>query len=130
MLIKLAAAAEACGGERLERSLAAGGLVIANRAKENAPRLTGNLKRSLHVGGHQGLQQPTDGTDVGGNSHTAVSATVLVGTNVMYAWYVEKGTSRMAAQPYLVPAFDECQEQAADTVQRAAEIQVAAALKA
>ena len=29
---------------------------------------------------------------------------VYIGTNVEYAEYVERGTSRQAAQPYLVPA--------------------------
>ena len=34
------------------------------------------------------------------------SATWTVGTNVEYAVYVEFGTSRMAAQPYLRPAAE------------------------
>jgi HK97 gp10 family phage protein len=32
---------------------------------------------------------------------------VVVGTNVEYAPYVEKGTSKMDAQPYLTPAVEE-----------------------
>lgn len=32
-------------------------------------------------------------------------------TNVNYAWYVELGTHRMAARPFLVPAFKRAQKE-------------------
>lgn len=35
------------------------------------------------------------------------NAVYVVGTNVEYSIYVELGTSRMAAQPYLIPAARE-----------------------
>jgi len=107
---KLGKVAVVCGGENLERALVFGGLLGINRAKQIAPIRTGNLRRSLHIGGHSGASGglvSTTGTDVGGNQHSPVSATVLAGTNVEYARYLEEGTSRMSARPYLRPAFDE-----------------------
>ena len=38
-------------------------------------------------------------------SHEVDSLTVYIGTNVEYARYVEFGTSRMVARPYLGPAI-------------------------
>ena len=125
------------GGENLERALAFGGLLGINVAKRIAPLKTGNLRRSLHIGGHAGMSgglSDTTGTDVGGNMHTPTSATLLCGTNVSYAKALEEGADPhdirpknkqalywkglahpvmvvhhpgMAARPYLRPAFDE-----------------------
>lgn len=63
---------------------------VHNRAKQLCPVDTGNLRSSIsfrieHVGA----------TTVG-----------VVGTNVEYAPYVEYGTRRMAAQPFLRPALE------------------------
>lgn len=87
----------------LERSLVAAGLLLANDMKIKAPYLTGNLKRSLHVGGYgesAGLESPTTGTDIGGNESGKDYAEVSVGTNVEYAKYVE------AKKPFMRPATD------------------------
>ena len=40
-------------------------------------------------------------------SHQNDSDTVYVGTNVEYAPYIEMGTSKMAARPYLGPSITE-----------------------
>ena len=76
-----------------------------NAAKVMVPVLTGNLARSIHIGGFgDGLEQPTEGTNIGQpSSEHAVS----VGTNVVYARAVEYGSAGRAAQPYLRPALDE-----------------------
>ncbi len=39
-------------------------------------------------------------------THTSDEDTAYVGTNVEYAAYVEYGTSKMAARPYLKPAVN------------------------
>lgn len=39
--------------------------------------------------------------------HRGDSVSLLVGSPVEYAYYVEFGTSRMSAQPYLRPALEE-----------------------
>ncbi len=60
---------------------------IEARAKQVVPVDTGNLKNSI--------QTEMDG-----------DLSASVGTNVEYAPYVEYGTSRMAAKPYLTPAAE------------------------
>ena len=57
----------------LENALVAGALQIVNAAKIRAPYKTGNLRRSIHVGGHidadpqtQMDMADTTGTDIGG----------------------------------------------------------------
>lgn len=63
---------------------------IAADAKKFAPYRTGNLRNSI---GHD--------ITVGGG---AVEAEI--GPTANYGHYLEHGTSRMAPQPYLGPAFD------------------------
>ena len=62
------------------------GLVAEGYAKENCPVDTGRLRNSI--------------------SHQADDGAVYIGTNVEYAPYVELGTSKMAARPYLRPAAE------------------------
>lgn len=63
-------------------------LDIEGSGKEFAPIRTGNLMRSIH-------------TEIGDGGLSAE-----IGTDVEYAPFVEYGTSRMAPQPYMRPAFD------------------------
>lgn len=84
-------------GRLLAQAATAGALPILTAAQTKAPVRTGNLRRSLHT---EVIEQ------------TAATATVMVGTDVDYARYVEEGTSRQAAQPYLRPAFDTQRETA------------------
>lgn len=119
MTAKLRKLGDAAAGQALERAAVAGALLIHGAAVPKTPYKTGNLRRSLHVGGHAGESgglADTKGTDVGGNEHSRARARVLIGTNVEYAPFVEFGTSRMAARPYLRPAFDEQKERAAKEV--------------
>jgi HK97 gp10 family phage protein len=62
---------------------------IANEVKDDAkaacPVLTGKLQASI--------------------DNEVIGDTARVGSNVEYAGYVEEGTRRMAAQPYLRPAL-------------------------
>ena len=61
-------------------------VIVQGAAKPLTPLKTGNLRGSItySISGNEGR----------------------VGTNVEYAPYVEMGTSKMAAQPYLRPAAD------------------------
>jgi HK97 gp10 family phage protein len=71
----------------LHRALETCGLVAEGYAKKLCPVDTGNLRNSItHV---------TEG-----------DSAVYVGTNTEYAAYVELGTSRTRAQPYLRPAVE------------------------
>lgn len=72
-------------------ALMAGALPIQTAAVQKAPVLTGTLRRSIHTE----------------TAETSDGAVARVGTNVEYAPAQEFGTSRMAGQPYLRPAYDE-----------------------
>lgn len=120
---RLAALALVGKKSNLELALTAGGLKIANRAKSKAPYITGTLRRSLHVGGFTTLtpdfnaSEPYD--DLGKDAGADSAAVIKVGTNLEYARYVEFGTSRRTATPYLRPAFDETKDAAIQEVREA-----------
>jgi len=99
---------DAARGQNLLLALKAGGLPIANEAKVRVPKLTGNLARSIHIGGYgdESELSLSDGTDIGGNIAARDRAQIRIGTNVEYATWIEFGTSKRAAKPYLRPAFD------------------------
>lgn len=63
---------------------------VNNRAKQLCPVDTGRLRASIS------WRMERDGDQVVG----------VVGTNVEYAAYVELGTRRMSARPYLRPALE------------------------
>lgn len=69
------------------------GLLAENYAAKRCPVDTGNLRGSI-----------TYEVDAGDSA-------VYIGTNVEYAPYVELGTSRQKAQPFLRPAASEHGEQ-------------------
>lgn len=73
----------------IDRALEEIGLAAEGYAKRACPVDTGNLRNSI--------------------THAVESAedAVYIGTNVEYAPYVEMGTSRAAAQPFLRPAATE-----------------------
>jgi HK97 gp10 family phage protein len=96
-------------GQMLEAAVVSGALLVANDAKRRAPYKTGNLRRSIHVGGHA-TESLGEGTDIGGNKHDAHSAEVLVGTNVVYAAIQEYGGRGITGRGYLRGAFDENKE--------------------
>lgn len=102
----------------LENALVAGALQIANAAKEKAPYKTGNLRRSIHVGGHidaspqtQMDMADTTGTDIGGSGRYGKhQVRVRVGTNVEYAAPLEYRNA--GARAYMRPAADEAKAEA------------------
>lgn len=67
-----------------ETALEEVGLAAEGYAKRLCPVDTGRLRNSI--------------------THTADKKTAYIGTNVEYGPYVELGTSRQKAQPYLKPA--------------------------
>jgi len=102
----------------LENALVAGALQIANAAKIKAPYKTGNLKRSIHVGGHINAtpqmemdMADTTGTDIGGSGRYGKhQVRVRVGTNVEYAAPLEYRNA--GARAYMRPAADEAKAEA------------------
>ncbi len=71
--------------ENIEAIVAAGAEAVAQSARDMCPVDTGKLQSSINV------------------STNASSAEISADTD--YAAYVEFGTSKMAAQPYLVPSL-------------------------
>lgn len=76
-------------GSRLQRS----GVRVQNRAKQLCPVDTGRLRSSITM------------TNTQQTSASVLS--VRVGSAVNYARYVELGTRRMRARPYLRPALSQ-----------------------
>lgn len=72
--------------EQIEQALIAIGLTAESYAKKDCPVDTGRLRNSI-----------TNAVETGEQS-------VYIGSNVEYAAFVELGTSRMKARPYLRPA--------------------------
>lgn len=87
MALKINSAIDEVNNKIIEAVGKAGFLIEAD-AKKFAPVQTGNLRASLH-------------TDVVPEEKAA-----YVGTAVEYAPYVEQGTSKMSAQPFLQPAAE------------------------
>lgn len=146
-------------GRMLERALVAGALVVQNAAKVNAPYKTGNLRRSIHIGGHEDLAgdyqniQQEHGEPVPRPEGTGVSVAVYVGTNVIYArqreyggtitarngpflwWKDDNGNWHHARsvyqrpQPYMRPAIDENQEEVRREVGEALQQLIRAAVR-
>lgn len=67
---------------------------IRDEAKEKVPELTGKLKDPIEI---KTLEIKKDEIKIGIGP---------VGDDVFYWFFVEYGTSKMEAQPYLRPAFD------------------------
>ena len=86
--------------EQIEKALTECGIKIQEYATKNAPVDTGRLRASITYA-TSASQGSGDSTPRG----KAEEHTLYAGTNVEYAPYVEMGTSRMRAQPYLEPAF-------------------------
>lgn len=81
----------------LAAAVTAGSLLVENEAKALCPVRTGNLRRSIH-------------TNVEQESPDRVTARVSPGVD--YGVYVELGTRKQRAEPYLRPAL-ESEKQAA-----------------
>lgn len=72
--------------QAVNMALTASALVVEGQAKALVPVDTGNLRNSI--------------------THEVNKQEARVGTNVEYAPFVELGTVKMAAQPYLNPALE------------------------
>jgi HK97 gp10 family phage protein len=87
LMSKLGRLADA-GEKAIKEAVSRGGDAVRDAAKANAPVDTGELRDSIEsIVSSDGLS-------------------VEVGTDVPHGVFVELGTSRMAAQPFLFPAFE------------------------
>lgn len=101
LLEEMGAAASAV----LEQAAAAGGQIVLEDAKSRCPIDTGALKASLHM-------------DKGKSKKPDIKQEVKIspGKQEYYGTFVELGTTRQAAQPYLRPAVDKNKEKIAKAV--------------
>lgn len=84
------------------------GFSIEARAKMKAPVDTGALRNSIYTDTRNTSNIPTEKDyDLPRGSRTKI----YVGPTMEYAIYVEFGTSRQSAQPYLIPAVEEVASQ-------------------
>lgn len=106
----------------MRKGLRDGGRIVRARARELVPVDQGDLKKSIKVRGSKaGKQAAFLNKKLGGNRNIQVGVQVVA--EAPHAHLVEKGTKRMAAQPFLKPALDEKQEAIFDAV--AASVQTA-----
>jgi HK97 gp10 family phage protein len=83
---------------QIEKALTIIGLTAERYAVEACPKDTGRLANSI--------------------THKVSGNEAIIGTNVEYASYVELGTSRQTAQPYLRPAATDHVDEYTDIVKR------------
>ena len=119
-------------------SLIAGCFIISNDAKRLAPKLSGNLARSIHIGtktrditkaqpdsdGVNMREMPADMGAVATVANTLKKggqAEILVGTDVVYADVQEFAAfqHKIGQSPYLRPALDNNKTEVRDEVKRA-----------
>ncbi len=89
---------------KLPAAVQSGAFLIENDAKINCPVRTGTLRRSIH-------------TDVEHVDQDRVTARVSPGVD--YGVYVELGTRRQHAHPYLRPAFESQKDAAVQEISNA-----------
>lgn len=113
LIAKLGRMAAKATGPQLVASLRAGALLIQTSAAVKAPVDTGTLRRSIHTN----VEHISDGAvaRIGVPNHSDK------GEDMGYAIYQEFGTSRMAAHPYLRPAFEQQKGAAVREIARALE---------
>lgn len=99
--------------EQIEQALIAIGLTAESYAKEGCPVDTGRLRNSITyaTGEFMGVGEYKDNNNVAYIDATAKGKpgknSVYIGTNVEYAQYVETGSSKQKARPFLKPAATE-----------------------
>lgn len=85
------------------------GFAVERVAKELAPVDTGALRSSIYTKIKQGGHQPDqrDGVVYVDLPEPESELEAIVGPTVEYGIWLELGTDRMAAQPYLTPAVEQ-----------------------
>lgn len=102
----------------LNEAARAGAEVLRSAVEENAPERTGKLKRNIIVLGRKsGPGEAVAGVHIRGTNPAGTNSDVTTkGTsrNNAYYWrFIEMGTSKMPANPFVRPAYDTNQELAA-----------------
>jgi HK97 gp10 family phage protein len=91
-------------GRALREAAKQGAEVIVQEAKRRAPVDTGTLRDSIRS---KFVKRRSD----------SVTVEIGPGPKGYYGYFLEFGTSKMAARPFLRPAMDECNQRAAEETQ-------------
>ncbi|MFA5866916.1 MAG: HK97-gp10 family putative phage morphogenesis protein [Actinomycetota bacterium] len=103
LLAQLADIAKAVQGDDLEEAAQAGADVVEAGAKGRVQERTRRLKDSIH-------------TEVSKKTETLVEVDVAPDKKEFYGQFVEFGTSKMGAKPFMRPAIDENEDKVAEAV--------------
>lgn len=97
-------------GEKIEnKALKKAGKLILEEAKENAPVRKENLKKGLKMSGI--LKK-------GSNKYVVVGIQRGDNSKIFYGKFLEFGTSKMAAKPFMAPAFENKKEEAKEIIKK------------
>lgn len=88
---------------------------VAETARMLAPVLSGELRESIVVSDRLHSAPSRDG----GRKGKTVYVGVLAG-QAFHGWFVEAGTVKMAAQPFLAPAFEQHRDEIIDLLGKGA----------
>ncbi len=92
-------------GRALATAVRAGARLVRDAARDRAPIVTGSMSANIVA--------RTERT----GSDTEKTAIVAVRNRPAYYWrFVEFGSRKMAARPFLRPAFDACEREAVDVI--------------
>lgn len=95
-------------GARVENeALKKAGEVILNEAKNNAPQKTGKLKEGLKV---SSVRKKND------NKYVLVGIQKGDNSNIFYGKFLEFGTSKMPAKPFMAPAYESKKEEVKEII--------------
>jgi HK97 gp10 family phage protein len=115
-------------GGKLDMLVLDGAERMLQIVKSQCPVDSGKLRNSLYIDKPGGRTGKNEDSEVSGSvrgapgrqSHLSVENLYCrIATNVHYAWFVEFGTARMPAQPFMRPAFDVAARPMVDTVRSA-----------
>lgn len=105
----LAALSKAENNRVLRQATRAAAVVIRDEARARAPRRTGKLARNIVA-----VSGRAQNGDVVSGVNIRTKGKASNPNNAFYWRFVELGTSRMAAHPFVRPAFDAKEQAAAD----------------
>lgn len=110
------------GEKTTSRVVASSALNIQRRAKQNLTTNksvdTGRLRNSIAVAETEAELPETEGIAIAPNQIRAGMLSAVVGTKVFYGPFVEFGTRRSRAKPYLFPAYEEERSQFIQRLQK------------
>lgn len=102
-----------------------GATLLAAAVRKNAPKKTGNLRNNIVAMNLRRRQDQTGAAAVFVRTEGKADS----GRNAFYWYFLEKGTSKRAPQPFIAPAYEANKEAVDDVILAAAENQMNRVLK-